>query len=211
MFDSAKGTNRSDRYAKCYKQLVQRERQWRRTRQRLIRLKQRQLVWFGNDSLIMWLLWQLVSYVVVAIVLMLTSKLLNIDLFLWQYIAIFGLQTLFLMIAFAFKGQLAKRLQHNIYAQELIREQVFNEMVILARDSIFPDIHANAPLSLQHIHERYGAQLRTISLQRLLQTEIEAGRLTLGQHQIKPQTLLPEFIDNELIPYASKMIYKSVI
>ena len=84
-------------------------------------------------------------------------------------------------------------------------------MVVLASDSIFPDIHANAPISLQHIHERYEAQLRLASLQCLLQKEIDAGRLFLGQQEIEARVLPPELADDELIPHAGNMVYRSLV
>lgn len=211
MSNSINSLDYSDNRAKFYHQLVQREQQWWRARQRLVILKQRQISWYGDNSLIMWLLCQVLSYVVVAIILMLVINLLQVQLALWHCVSVFGLQTLFFILLLVFKNHLAKRLQNRIHKQELAREQAFNEMAILASDSIFPDIHANAPISLQHIYERYGTQLRRASLQRLLQHEIDAGRMFLGQQSRHTQILPPEFDDNELIPYASKMIYKSVI
>lgn len=204
-------SNNSEQRTEFYKELQRREQQWWQARQRLIRLRERRMFWFGDNSLIMWLVWQLVSYVVVFMVLMLVSRLLNITLFLWEYVAVFGLQTLIFIIMFASKDKLANHLKNNINKADLVREQTLNEMYILASDSIFPDIHAHAPISLQHIHERYESQLRLASLQCLLQKEIEAGRLLLSQHEISARVLPPELADDELIPYAGEMIYKSVI
>lgn len=196
---------------KLYEQLKYRENSWWQARQRLIQLKERQIFWFGDNSIMMWLLWQLVSYVVVAIVLMLASKLLDISLSLWHYLSIFGVQTLVLVIALIFKSRLANYLQQRIDSADLVREQALTEMTILASDSIFPYVHASAPLSLQAIHQHYKPQLKLASIQRLLQTEIDAGRLVLDQHQIEAAVLPPEFIDEELAPYASEMVYKSLL
>ncbi|MEJ6070227.1 hypothetical protein MT378_20935, partial [Psychrobacter sp. 16-Bac2893] len=49
-----------------YKQLKQREQTWWKSRQQLTLLRERQMFWFGDNSFMMWLLWQLVSYIVVA-------------------------------------------------------------------------------------------------------------------------------------------------
>ncbi|WP_350562572.1 hypothetical protein [Psychrobacter sp. CAL346-MNA-CIBAN-0220] len=187
------------------------EQQWWQARQRLITLRERQMFWFGDNSLIMWLMWQLVSYVVAAIAMMLLSKLLTMQLLLWQYMIVFGIQTLFFFIMLASKGRLANYIQSNINKEEMAGEQALNEMTILATDSIFPDIHASAPISLRHIYERYETELRLASLQCLLQKEINAGRLILGQHQLEAQVLPPELADDELTAHASEMIYKSVI
>lgn len=194
-----------------YEQLKQSEHDWWHARQRLIMLKERQIFWFGDNSLMMWLLWQLVSYVVVAIVLMLLNNQLQMSLPLWQYMTVFGIQTLIFVITFASKDRLANHLQSSIYREELSRDQALNEMTILASDTIFVDIHANAPISLQHIHEHYKAQFRLTSLQYLLQQEIDAGRLTLGLHQIESKVLPPELADDELTAHANEMIYKSMI
>ncbi len=204
-------SNSSVRSSKIYEQLILREQQWWQTRQHLVTLKQRQIFWYGDSSLMIWLLWQLLSYIVIAIVLMMLNKFLQIQLTLWQCVIVFGLQTLFFIMMLGLKSRLDSRLQYRIAKQDSQREQALNEMIILADDSILPDIHANTPLSLQHIYERYGSQLHRASLQYLLQKEIDAGRMILGSHKAPMQVLSPEFADNELIPYASKMIYKSVI
>ena len=204
-------SNNSEQRTSFYQELQRRERQWWQARHRLITLQEREMFWFGENSLIMWLLWQLVSYVVVAIALMLLNNLFDIHLHLWQYMTVFVLQTAFFILTFAMKGRLANIMQDNIRKADLTREQMLNEMVILASDSIFPDIHAHAPISLQHIHERYDAQLRLASLQCLLQKEIDAGRLLLSQSEIEARILPPELADAELTPYASDMIYKSLL
>ena len=204
-------SDNSERRTSFYQELQRREQQWWQARHRLLTLQERQMFWFGENSLIMWLMWQLVSYVVVALVLMLVSKLFEMDLYLWQYLTVFGVQTAFFILLFVMKGRLANVLQDNIRKADLVREQKLNEMVILASDSIFPDIHAHAPISLKHIHERYDAQLRLASLQCLLQKEIDAGRLLLSQREIEARILPPELADDELTPHADGMIYKSLL
>ena len=198
-------------YTKFCEQLKHREHKWWQARQRLVKLKERQMFWFGENSLMMWLLWQLVSYVVVAIVLMLLSNTLNTPLYFWHYMAVFGIQTLLFIMMFVYKGWLGNYLQKSIDNADLVREQALNEMYILASDSILPDIHANAPISLQAIHKRYESQLKLASLQRLLQKEVDAGRLLLDQYQIEAEILPPEFADDELTPYANEMIYRSLV
>jgi len=204
-------SNNSEQRTEFYKELQRREQQWWQARQRLVMLRERRMFWFGDNSLIMWLLWQLVSYVVLATVLMLLGKLLQMSLPLWGYIVLFGIQTLIFVIMFTLRGRLVNHLQNRINTADLVRETALNEMVILASDSIFPDIHAHAPISLQRIHERYEAQLRLGSLQCLLQKEIEAGRLLLSENEISARVLPPELADDELTPYAGEMIYKSMI
>ncbi|WP_169392099.1 MULTISPECIES: hypothetical protein [Psychrobacter] len=194
-----------------YQQLQKREAQWWQTRQRLIMLKERHLFWFGDNSLMMWLLWQFVAYVAAALILMSAGKLFGLNLFLWEYLTIFALQTLFFLVMITFKGRLANRMQNSIDKADLAREQALNEMYILASDSIFPDIHAQSPISLQRIHERYDANLRLASLQCLLQKEVDAGRLLLADYQIEAKVLPPEIADAELSPLADAMIYKSLL
>ena len=104
-----------------YKQLKQREQTWWKSRQQLTLLRERQMFWFGDNSFMMWLLWQLVSYIVVAMVLMLLSKLLDISLPLWQYIALFVIQTLIFIVMLSFKDRLARQLQYKINQADLSR------------------------------------------------------------------------------------------
>ena len=197
--------------AELYRQLKQREHHWWQACQHLIRLKERQMFWFGDNSFMMWLLWQLVSYVVVAMVLMSISKLLNISLPLWQYVALFVLQTLIFIIMLAFKGQLANNLQRRINKQELLREEALNEMTILAADSLYLDVHEKAPISLKALYEHYDAQFHLSSLQCLLKQEVDAGRLLLTEQQLEANILPPNLADDELNEHASEMIYKSII
>lgn len=196
--------------SKVCEQLISREHQWWQARQRLIELKERQVFWFGDNSVMMWLLWQLVSYVVVALVLMLASKMLSVSLSLQQYMLIFALQTLIFIAAFIFKGNLANLLQNKIHRAQLKREQSFNEMMILASDSLFPSVHAEAPLSLQRIYENSHRQLRLVSLHTLLNHEIDAGRLIL-QQQTQADVLPLELAEDELNDVADDIIYRSTL
>ena len=194
-----------------YEQLKQREQNWWQARQQLTLLKERQMFWFGDNSFMMWLLWQLVSYVVVAMILMLLSKLLNMSLPLWQYMSLFAIQTLIFIGMLSFKGRIANHLQNKINQADVLREEALNEMTILAADSLYPDVHAKAPISLQQIYEYYDAEFHLASLHRLLQREVEAGRLMLGQQQIGAEVLPLELADEELKDHASEMVYKSVL
>ena len=194
-----------------YEQLKQREQNWWQARQQLTLLKERQMFWFGDNSFMMWLLWQLVSYVVVAMLLMLLSKLLNMSLPLWQYMSLFAIQTLIFIGMLSFKGRIANHLQNKINQADVLREEALNEMTILAADSLYPDVHAKAPISLQQIYEYYDAEFHLASLHRLLQREVEAGRLMLGQQQIGAEVLPLELADEELKDHASEMVYKSVL
>lgn len=194
-----------------YKQLKQRENHWWQARHHLIRLQERQMFWFGDNSFMMWLLWQLVSYVVVATVLMLLSRLFSISLPLWQYVALFVLQTLIFIIMLAFKGRLANNLQRRINEQEVLREEALNEMIILADDSLYLDVHAKAPISLQALYEHYDAKFHLSSLQCLLKKEVDAGRLLLGEQQVDANILPPDLADDELNAHASEMIYRSIL
>ena len=194
-----------------YEQLKQREQNWWQARQQLTLLKERQMFWFGDNSFMMWLLWQLVSYVVVAMLLMLLSKLLNMSLPLWQYMSLFAIQTLIFIGMLSFKGRIANHLQNKINQADVLREEALNEMTILATDSLYPDVHAKAPISLQKIYEYYDAEFHLASLHRLLQREVEAGRLMLGQQQIGAEVLPLELADEELKEHASEMVYKSML
>ncbi len=194
-----------------YEKLQQLEQAWWKTRQHLILLRERQMFWFGDNSFMMWLLWQFVSYIVVAMVLMLLSKLLDISLPLWQYIALFVIQTLIFVVMFAFKDRLARRLADKINQEDLSREEMVNEMTILARDSLYPDVHTRAPISLKQIYRFYDAQFRLASLHRLLQNEIEAGRLMYGEQKVDASILPLELADDALKEYARGIIYKSLI
>lgn len=194
-----------------YEQLKQREQNWWQARQQLTLLKERQMFWFGDNSFMMWLLWQLVSYVVVAMILMLLSKLLNMSLPLWQYMSLFAIQTLIFIGMLSFKGRIANHLQNKINQADVLREEALNEMTILAADSLYPDVHAKAPISLQQIYEYHDAEFHLASLHRLLQKEVEAGRLMLGQQQIEAEVLPLELADEELKDHASEMVYKSML
>lgn len=195
---------------KVCEQLKNREQQWWQARQRLIDLKERQVFWFGDNSGMMWLLWQLVSYVVMGLLLMLATKMFEISFSLKQYILIFALQTLVFIVAFVFKGNLANLLQNKIKTAELQRDQCLNEMIILASDSLFPRVYAQAPLSLQTIYESNQRQIRLVSLHALLTHEINAGRLIL-QHQTQANLLPLELAEDELNHLAFEMIYRSAI
>lgn len=194
---------------KLYERLKQREHSWWQSRQQLINRKERKMFWHGENSLMMWFLWQLVSYVIVAMLLMLLSKLLGIMLHLWQYIAIFTLQTIIFVVMLAAKGQLANILQRKIDKDELLREEAMNEMIILAEDSLYPDVHAHAPLSLREMYEYFDKTFHLASLHCLLKREVDAGRLILTQRHIEAEILPPDLADDELNEHASEMIYKS--
>lgn len=201
----------TDAPCQFYEQLRRYEQQWWQARQRLVVLKERQMFWYGDSSFMMWLLWQLVSYVVVALVLMLFNQVLALHFSLWQYAAVFVAQTLIFVVMLACKGRLAKQMQKKICQASLTCEQVLNQMVTLANNSIYPDIHAASPLSLQAIYERYESQLRLASLQHLIQKEVDAGRLMLKQCKLETHILPLELADEELKTHAGKMIYKSML
>ena len=194
-----------------YERLKQLEQAWWKTRKQLILLKERQMFWFGDNSFMMWLLWQFVSYIVVAMVLMLLSKLLDVSLPLWQYIALFVIQTLIFVVMFSLKGRIARYLADKINREDLSREEMLNEMTILAADSLYRDVHARAPISLKQIYIFYDAQFRLASLHRLLQNEIDAGRLMYGEQKVDAGILPLELADDALKEYARGIIYKSLI
>lgn len=201
----------SDHHTRLYELLKQREQHWWQVRQQMLLHKERKMVWYGENSLMMWLLWQLVGYVVVATALMLLSNLFNIVLSLWQYVALFVLQTVLFIIMLMAKGRTANRLQRKIDKDELVSEEAFNEMVIIAEDSLFPDVHANAPISLRQIYDYFDGAFHLASLHGLLQKEVDARRLTLTRQHLDAKLLPPNLADDELDEHASEMIYKSII
>ena len=194
-----------------YEKLQQLEQAWWKTHKHLILLKERQMFWFGDNSFMMWLLWQFVSYIVVAMVLMLLSKLLDVSLPLWQYVALFVIQTLIFVVMFSIKGRIARYLADKINREDLSREEMLNEMTILAADSLYRDVHARAPISLKQIYRFYDAQFRLASLHRLLQNEIDAGRLMYGEQKVDAGILPLQLADDALKEYARGIIYKSLI
>ena len=194
-----------------YALLKEREACWWQARRQLIEHQEKKIFWYGENSLIMWLLWQLVGYVVVAMALMLLNNMLNISLSLWQYIALFILQTIFFVGILAAKGRLANKLQDEIDNDELMREEAFNEMIILAEDSLYPDVHAKSPISLRQLGDYLDGQFHLVSLQCLLQKEIDAGRLIMEQQLLEVGVLPPELADVELIEHADNIIYKSTL
>lgn len=212
--DTSSGSNIShnahNHDRKVCEQLQNREKLWWQARQRLIDLKERQVFWFGDNSMMMWLLWQLVSYVIVALLLMLASKALSFSLSLEQYLAVFSLQTAIFITAVTFKRNLARFLQYKIYRAELKREQSLNEMIILAADSVFPNVHIQAPISLQSIYENNHCQIRLVSLYTLLDSEVRAGTLVL-QQQTQADVLPLELAEDELNEVASEVVYRSVL
>lgn len=191
--------------------LKAREVQWWQARRRMVTLKERQVFWFGDNSTMMWLLWQLVAYVVIAILLMLSARLLGISWSYWGYMLVFGLQTIFFFGMFAFKGHLANRIQNRIDKADITCEQAFNEMVVLAKDSIFADIHAQSPISLMAIYERYDAQLHLASLRCLLQGEVESGRLIIKQKRVDADILPIDLADKDLAKHATEILYRSTL
>lgn len=201
----------NDQRIELYEQLKQREQAWWQARQQLTLLKERQMFWFGENSFMMWLLWQLVAYVVVAMVLMLLSNLLDISLPLWQYITIFVIHTLIFVIMLGFKGRFTTLLEHKINQADLSSEETLNEMTILAVDSLYRDVHAKAPISLKEIYRYYDAQFRLASLHRLLQKEVDAGRLMYGDQKVDAGILPLELADDALKEHARGVIYKSLI
>ena len=62
-----------------YKLLKEREQSWWQARQQLIERQEKKMFWYGENSLIMWLLWQLVGYVLVAMALMLLNNIFGIS------------------------------------------------------------------------------------------------------------------------------------
>lgn len=196
---------------KLYARLKEREQCWWQSRQQLIEHQEQKVFWYGENSLIMWLLWQLVGYVAVAMVLMLLNNMMNISLTLWQYITLFILQTLFFVSIFAAKGRLANKLQNDIDKDYLQGEQALNEMIVLAEDSLYPDVHAKSPISLRQLGDYLNGEFHLSSLHCLLQKEIKAGRLILSQMPIEVDILPPELADVELIEHADNIIYKSTL
>lgn len=203
--------NNSQQRTKLYELLEQREQCWWHARQQLISHKERKVVWYGENSLMMWLLWQLVGYVIVAMVMMLLNNLLDISLTLWHYLALFVLQTVIFIFMLAAKGRTASTLQRKIDKDEMVREEAFNEMVILAEDSLYPDVHVNSPISLRQLHEYFDGRFHLATLHCLLQKEVDTGRLILGEQQIDAKILPPDLADDELDEHASEMIYKSTL
>ena len=197
--------------SQLYKLLKEREQCWWQARQQLIDRQEKKVFWFGENSLIMWLLWQLVGYVVVAMALMLLNNMLNVSLTLWQYVSLFVLQTLIFIVAFAAKGQLANKLQRKIDNDELMSEEALNEMVILAEDSLYPDVHARSPISLEALDDYLNGQFHLASLQCLLQKEIDAGRLIMQQQPLEVGVLPPDLADDELNEHASEITYRSTL
>ena len=201
----------NDQRIETYEQLKQREQAWWQARQQLTLLKERQMFWFGENSFMMWLLWQFVAYVVVAMILMLLSKLLDVSLPLWQYITIFVIHTLIFVFMLGFKGRFATHLERKINQVDLSSEEMINEMTILSVDSLYPHVHAKAPISLKEVYRYYNAEFRLASLHRLLQKEVDAGRLMYGEHKVNAGILPLELADDALKEYAREVIYKSLI
>ncbi|GAA0309848.1 hypothetical protein [Psychrobacter aestuarii] len=200
-----------DTRAEFYQQLKRRERYWWRSRQRLIKLKERHMFWFGENSFMMWVLWQLVGYVLIAIVMMLINRWIQGSVNLWSYAVVFVVQTLLFLALLLYKSRFAATMQDRIDSAAVVSEEALQEMYILAADSLFPDIHAHAPISLQGIYERYHGELHLISLQQLLQKEVEAGRLLLAQQQADIYALPLELANDDLAASASKIVYKSIL
>lgn len=190
--------------------LTAQEREWLIAREQEIALRSRMVFWFGDNSNILWLLTQMIAYAIIAMIIMFFSSAFDWDLSVWHYAAVFILDTILFVIAYSFRDRLAKRLEQRIIQSDQLREQALNKLYALARDSILPDIHAHSPLSLLAIESRYQYRLQLVSLQLILQKEIEQGRLLLNHQDFSVQ-LPPEFADYELYQFAEKMIYKSLL
>ena len=196
---------------KLYARLKEREQCWWQSRQQLIERQERKVFWYGENSLIMWILWQLVGYVVVAMILMLLNNILNMSLSLWQYVSLFILQTVLFFSIFAAKGRMENQLQSEMEKDSLLEEQAFNEMMVLAEDSLYVDVHAKSPISLKQLNDYLDGEFHLSSLHRLLQKEMDAGRLILGQTSLELGILPPDLADVELKEHADKIIYKSTL
>ncbi|MDN3399209.1 hypothetical protein QL919_10780 [Psychrobacter sp. APC 3426] len=197
--------------AKLYELLKEREECWWKSRQHLIALREKQMFWYGENSLMMWLMWQLVSYIGVAMALMLLSKLLGISLPLWQYVGLFVIQTVVFVVMIVSKGRLANNLQSRIDTDQVQSEEALNEMAILAEDCLYLDVHDKSPISLKQLYNGLEGQFHLASLHYLLQKEVSTGRLILTQKQVDAEVLPPQLADNELKEYAHEMIYKSTL
>ncbi|WP_114701724.1 hypothetical protein [Psychrobacter proteolyticus] len=201
----------SPQRSKLYKLLKEREQCWWQARQQMIGRQEKKIFWYGENSLIMWLLWQLVGYVIVAMALMMLNNVFSISLPLWQYISLFMIQTLLFVSALAAKSQLANKLQRKIDNDELMHEEALNEMIILAEDSLYPDVHAKSPISLEALDNYLDGQFHLASLQCLLQREVEVGRLIMEQQPPEVGILPPELADDELNEHASEITYRSTL
>ncbi|MGE6246438.1 hypothetical protein ACQKCF_10610 [Psychrobacter proteolyticus] len=201
----------SPQRSKLYKLLKEREQCWWQARQQMIERQEKKIFWYGENSLIMWLLWQLVGYVIVAMALMMLNNVFSISLPLWQYISLFVIQTLLFVSALAAKSQLANKLQRKIDNDELMHEEALNEMIILAEDSLYPDVHAKSPISLKALDNYLDGQFHLASLQCLLQREVEVGRLIMEQQPPEVGILPPELADDELNEHASEITYRSTL
>ena len=201
----------SPQRSKLYKLLKEREQCWWQARQQMIERQEKKIFWYGENSLIMWLLWQLVGYVIVAMALMMLNNVFSISLPLWQYISLFVIQTLLFVSALAAKSQLANKLQRKIDNDELMHEEALNEMIILAEDSLYPDVHAKSPISLEALDDYLDGQFHLASLQCLLQKEVDAGRLIMEQQPPEVGVLPPELVDDELNEHASEITYRSTL
>lgn len=190
--------------------LTAQEREWLAAREHVIALQSRLLFWFGDNSNILWMLAQLISYAIGITVLMFLSRVFDWDIALWHYVVVIIIQTAIFVLAYSSRGRLAHRLEQRIAESDQRRAQSLDKLYTLAVDSILPDIHAHSPLSLSAIESRYQYRLQLASLQLILQKEIENGRLLLS-HQDFTVHLPPEFADYELHQYAEQMIYKSLI
>ncbi|MGO3897940.1 MAG: hypothetical protein ACTJH0_09100, partial [Psychrobacter sp.] len=109
------------------------------------------------------------------------------------------------------KGRMANILQRKIDKDELQREEALNEMIILAEDSLYPDVHANSPISLRQLYEYFDQSFHLASLHCLLQREVDTGRIMLTQKQTEAEVLPPDLADDELNEHASEIIYKSTL
>ncbi|GAF53803.1 LOW QUALITY PROTEIN: hypothetical protein JCM18900_12403 [Psychrobacter sp. JCM 18900] len=192
-----------------YKLLKEREQSWWQARQQLIERQEKKMFWYGENSLIMWLLWQLVGYVVVAMAC--CSIIYSVSHYRYGNTSLYLYRPYFFVSALAAKGQLANKLQRKIDNDELMREEALNEMIILAEDSLYPDVHAKSPISLEALDDYLDGQLHLASLQCLLQKEVDAGRLIMEQQPPEVGVLPPELADDELNEHASEITYRSTL
>lgn len=190
--------------------LTAQEREWLIAREQVIALRSRMVFWFGDHSNILWLLTQMIAYAIIAMIIMFISRVFNWDLSVWHYAAVFIFDTILFVIVYSSRGLLAQRLEQRIIQSDQRREQALNKLYALAQNSILPDIHAHSPLSLLAIESRYQYRLQLVSLQMILQKEVEQGRLLLNHQDFSVQ-MPPEFADYELHQFAEKMVYKSLL
>lgn len=197
-------------------QLKRRAKLWLILRQKWQKKQARYALWFGETSLMMWLLALMCSYFLLAILVMFYGQrfdLLFDGLVVW-FGGVFLVWTLVVGILYWQKNNLKDFFYHRLTQLELRIEENFSEMYVLARDSILPEIHAMPSMSLSKLYHYYQGEMSLISFYAILQEEVALHRMGvryLGQNDYEMLSSFDDVFYQDLLKHSDEIVYFSLL